>query len=92
MAGIFISEMPPRFLLQNFRIRSAIFTFPGLEVVNLVDRYILDFSLMLHANSPTRPTLISQGVSVSLTLTQRGSCGKIFQAAHVAIPPTIREI
>jgi len=27
--------------------------------------------LMLHANSPTRPTLISQGIGVSLTLTQR---------------------
>ena len=63
--------MPPRFLLQNFRVRSGIFTFPGLEVVNLVDRYVLDFSLMLHANSPIRPTLISQGIGVSLTLTQR---------------------
>ena len=40
-----LREMPPRFLLQNFRVRSGIFTFPGLEVVNLVDRYVLDFFL-----------------------------------------------
>jgi hypothetical protein len=38
----------------------------------LVNRNVLDFSLMFHdVNSPTRPTLISQGVGVSLTLTQR---------------------
>jgi len=37
-----------------------------------VNRNVLDFSLMFHnMKPPTRPTLISQGVSVSLTLTQR---------------------
>jgi hypothetical protein len=37
-----------------------------------VNRNVLDFSLMFHdVKSPTRPTLISQGVGVSLTLTQR---------------------
>jgi hypothetical protein len=37
-----------------------------------VNRNVLDFSLMFHdVKSPTRPTLISQEVGVSLTLTQR---------------------
>jgi len=44
----------------------------SLTLGSLVGKNALDFSLMFNdVNFPTRPTLISQGVGVSLTFTQR---------------------
>jgi len=69
-------ETSSRFIIANLRIRSGGITSHAGRPICLVDRNALDFSLMFHdVKSPTRPTLISQGVGVLLTLTQRDCPG-----------------
>ena len=70
--------MVAKVLAEDKRLRLAMASQEGVishagGPICLVNRNVLDFSLMFHdVKSPTRPTLISQGVGVSLTLTQRG--------------------
>lgn len=62
------------FSKAGYIVRLAESAEEALEILkdDKIQVMFLDFSLMFHdVKSPTRPTLISQEVGVSLTLTQR---------------------
>jgi len=55
--------------------------------------YMGDHGMALYGRSTTQETIIEdKGKTLSVRSECLGTCGKIFQAVGVAIPPTIREL